>query len=199
LLLSRGEDADHARVRTLVPVSVRTEDTHDAIENRVSAILFELPVHLADPLERLRAVEQRMPELKHSGMPEAGVLVTSMGDLAPPMVVGAVTRVGVRMMHQLSQRSINTVTTNVPGPQFPLYCLGREMLEYRPFVPIAHGVRVGTAILSYNGTLFYGVTGDFDTAPDVDVLATAIADGILELHDLAVAHLAAEQPAAPTT
>ncbi|MGZ7003897.1 MAG: WS/DGAT domain-containing protein, partial [Acidimicrobiales bacterium] len=91
------------------------------------------------------------------------------------------------------------VTTNVPGPQFPLYCLGREMLEYRPFVPIAHGVRVGTAILSYNGTLFYGVTGDFDTAPDVDVLATAIADGILELHDLAVAHLAAEQPAAPTT
>ncbi len=193
LLLARGEDVVHARVRTLVPVSVRADDARGATDNRVSAILFELPVHLDDPIERLAAVENRMPELKHSGMPEAGVLVTSIGDLAPPLVVGAVTRVGVRVMHQLPQRSINTVTTNVPGPQFPLYCLGREMVEYRPYVPISHGVRVGTAILSYNGRLFYGVTGDFDTAPDVDVLATAIADGITELHDLAVARLAAEK------
>lgn len=197
LLLSRGEDADHARVRTLIPVSVRTEDAAEAIDNRVSAILLDLPVHLDDALERLAAVEHRMSELKQSGMPEAGVLVTSMGDLAPPMVVGAVTRVGVRMMHQLSQRSINTVATNVPGPQFPLYCLGREMIEHRPFVPISHGIRVGTAILSYNGNLSFGITGDFDTAPDVDVLATAIADGITELHDLAIAELAAEHPGEP--
>jgi diacylglycerol O-acyltransferase len=199
LLLSRGEDADHARVRTLVPVSVRGDDARETLDNRVSALLLELPVHLADPLERLDAIESRMPELKGSGMPEAGVLVTSMGDLAPPMIVGSVTRAGVRIMHRLPQRSVNTVTTNVPGPQFPLYCLGREMMEHRPFVPISHGVRVGTAILSYNGNLFFGVTGDFDTAPDVDVLATAIADGITELHDLAVAQLAAEHRTAPAT
>ena len=98
-------------------------------------------------------------------------------------------------MHRLSQRSINTVTTNVPGPQFPLYCLGREMLEYRPFVPISHGVRIGTAILSYNGHLFFGVTGDYDTAADVDVLAQAISDGVVELHDLAVASGAETVPA----
>jgi len=187
LLRSRGEDADHAVVRSLVPVSVRAQDASGVTQNRVSAILYTLPVHLADPLERLRAVEAQMGELKHSGMAEAGDLVTSMGDLAPPMVVGSLTRAGVRVMHRLSQRSINTVTTNVPGPQFPLYCLGREMLEYRPYVPISHGVRIGTAILSYNGHLFYGITGDYDTAADVGLLAQAISDGVIELHDLAVA------------
>ena len=87
----------------------------------------------------------------------------------------------MRVMQRLPQRSVNTVTTNVPGPQFPLYCLGREMVAYYPFVPLSVGVRVGTAILSYNGQLAFGVTGDFDTAPDVDVLARSIADGITEL------------------
>ncbi len=196
LLLSRGEDADHAVVRSLVPVSVRAQDSSDVTQNRVSAILYALPVHLADPVERLRAVEAQMGELKRSGMAESGDLVTTMGDLAPPMIVGAVTRAGIRVMHRLSQQSINTVTTNVPGPQFPLYCLGREMLEYRPFVPISHGVRISTAILSYNGYLFYGVTGDYDTAADVGVLAQAISDGVLELHDLAIASLAEAAPMA---
>ena len=186
LLLERGEDPDHAIVRSLVPVSVRPPDA-SAPDNRVSAILYELPVHLADPLERLGSVETQMSRQKHSGMPEAGELLTAMADLAPPMVVGTASRAGIRLMHQLPQRSINTVTTNVPGPQFPLYCLGREMLEHRPYVPISHGLRIGTAILSYNGNLFYGVTGDYDTARDVDVLATAIADGVVELRDLAVA------------
>jgi diacylglycerol O-acyltransferase len=92
----------------------------------------------------------------------------------------------MRAMHQIPQRSINTVTTNVPGPQFPLYCLGREMLEYLPFVPISHGVRVGTAILSYNGRLSFGVTGDFGTAPDVQVLASAISADLDELRGRAL-------------
>jgi diacylglycerol O-acyltransferase len=116
---------------------------------------------------------------------EAGAAVTSAADLAPPFVVGVATRLGMRVMHRLPQRSVNTVTTNVPGPQIPLYCLGREMLEYYPYVPLSHGVRVGTAILSYNGRLGFGVTGDFDTAQDVGVLAIAIEAGIEELRDLA--------------
>jgi diacylglycerol O-acyltransferase len=116
---------------------------------------------------------------------EAGRVVTDVGDFAPPMLVGTVTRLATGVLHRLPQRSVNTVTTNVPGPQFPLFCLGRQMLAYYPFVPIMHGVRIGTAILSYNGQLSFGVTGDFDTAPDVDVLARAIADGVAELCDLA--------------
>ena len=122
-----------------------------------------------------------MSELKASHMAEAGEVVVAVGDLAPPMVVGPVSRMVIRAIHRLPQRSINTVTTNVPGPQFPLYCLGHEMLENRPFVPISHGVRVSTAILSYNGHLFFGITGDYETAPDVRVLAVAASTGIEQL------------------
>ena len=186
LLLERGEDADAAVVRTLVPVSSRAEDAHGLLDNRVSAMLLELPVHVEDPVVRLQAVIEQMSALKQSHMAEAGGVVTRVGDLAPPMVVGTVTRLVTRVLQRLPQRSVNTVTTNVPGPQFPLYCLGREMLAYYPFVPIMHGVRIGTAILSYNAQLAFGITGDFDTAPDVDVLAAAIAACMSDLHQLAI-------------
>jgi diacylglycerol O-acyltransferase len=177
LLLHRGEDADHTVLRTLVPVSVRAPDARGIPDNRVSAILLELPVHLSDPLERVHHVHEAMGRLKASHMSEAGQVVVRLGDLAPPMVIGPLMRGAVRLMHRLPQRSVNTVTTNVPGPQVPLYCLGREMLLYLPYVPLSYGVRVGTAILSYNGNLSFGVTGDLDTASDVDVLADAVLPG----------------------
>jgi diacylglycerol O-acyltransferase / wax synthase len=186
LLLSRGEDADRARVRSMVPVSTRRDDGHGVLDNRVSILLYDLPVQVADPVERLEVVHEQMAELKASHMAEAGEAVTAIGNLAPPMLVGPVSRVVIRSIHRLPQRSINTVTTNVPGPEFPLYCLGREMLEYRPFVPISHGVRVSTAILSYNGHIFFGVTGDYTTAPDVHVLALAASTGIEQLHKQAL-------------
>jgi WS/DGAT/MGAT family acyltransferase len=185
LLEHRGEDPGDAVIRTLVPVSVRAPDAHGVLDNRVSAILFELQVGIADPVERLHVTHDRMEELKASHMAEVGELVTSFGELAPPMLVGTISRAAVRVMHELPQRRVNTVTTNVPGPQLPLYCLGREMLSYHPFVPLSHGVRVGTAILSYNGELSFGITGDFDTAPDIDVLARGTTDTIDELRRLA--------------
>jgi WS/DGAT/MGAT family acyltransferase len=189
LLLARGEDADQAVVRSLVPISTRTEGAHGLLDNRVSALLLELPVHVAEPHERLRAVQEQMRELKASPMAATGDALTRGANLAPPFVLGVATRLGMRALHRLPQRSVNTVTTNVPGPQIPLYCLGHEMLEYYPFVPLSHGIRVSTAILSYNGRLGFGVTGDFDTAQDVGVLATAIEAGIEELHDLATVTL----------
>ena len=170
----------------MVPVSTRHDDGLGQFDNRVSTLLYDLPVQIADPVERLRAVHEQMTSLKASHMAEAGEVVVAMGDLAPPMVVGPVSRMVIRAVHRLPQRSINTVTTNVPGPQVPLYCLGHEMLEARPFVPISHGVRVSTAILSYNGHLFFGITGDYETAPDVGVLASAAAACIEELRARAV-------------
>jgi WS/DGAT/MGAT family acyltransferase len=189
LLMERGDDADRAVVRSLVPVSTRHDDGRGVPDNRVSALLYELPVQIADPVERLQVVHDQMTKLKSSHISEAGEAVTTIGNLAPPMVVGPVSRMAIRSMHLFGQRSLNTVTTNVPGPQFPLYCLGHEMLEYRPFVPISHGLRVGTAILSYNGNLFFGVTGDYETMPDVGVLATAVASGIEDLHGRALLRL----------
>jgi len=194
LLLSRGEDADRARVRSLVPVSTRHDDGQGVPDNRVSAVLYDLPVQIADPVERLQVVHEQMSELKASHVAEAGEVVIAVGNLAPPMVVGTVSRMVIRAIHRLPQRSINTVTTNVPGPQFPLYCLGREVLENLPFVPISHGVRVSTAILSYNGLLFFGITGDYETAPDVRVLAVAASTGIDQLHVRAVARRQKTRP-----
>ena len=101
------------------------------------------------------------------------------------MVVGSLSRLTIRSMRRFGQRSLNTVTTNVPGPQVPLYCLGHELAEYRPFVPISHGLRVGTAILSYNGRLFFGVTGDYESMPEVEVVATETATTIERLLDRA--------------
>ena len=198
LLVSRDEDADEAVIRSMVPVSTRHDDGHGVPDNRVSTLLYDLPVNVADPEERLRLVHEQMTELKSSHMAEAGEVVTTIGNLAPPMVVGTLSRLAIRAMHQLPQRTVNTVTTNVPGPQFALYCLGREMLEYRPFVPISHGVRVSTAILSYNGSLYFGITGDLTTAADVDVLAAGVSDAIEQLRRLALARLDTTATANPS-
>ena len=125
-------------------------------------------------------------------MAEAGKTVTDLAALAPPMVLGTVSRLATRAMHQFTQRSLTTVTTNVPGPQFPLYCLGREMVAHLPFVPVAMGIRVGTAILSYNGRIAFGVTSDLDSVPDPAILAEAIP---VELARLLVAAQEADQAA----
>lgn len=194
LLLDRGDDVDTAVVRSLVPVSTRHEDGNGVPDNRVSALLYNLPVSVADPIERLEAVQAQMADLKASHIAEAGETIASATDLVPPVVMGVVSRTTIRSMRRFGQQSLNTVTTNVPGPQFPLYCLGREMLEYRPYVPISHGLRVGTAILSYNGRLFFGVTGDFRTTPDVPVLADEAATGIEELRELALERLGDHRP-----
>ena len=88
---------------------------------------------------------------------------------------------GGRVATRMPQRTVNTVTTNVPGPQHPLYLAGRRMLEYFPFVPLGGHVRIGVAIFSYNGALNFGVTGDYETAPDIEVLCDGIEAGIREL------------------
>jgi len=195
LLIEHGDDVDQAVVRSLVPVSTRTDDGEGIPDNRVSALLYDLPVGLEDPVERLESVKAQMSALKASGIAEAGQVMTSASDLVPPLLLGVVSRTMIRSMHRFGQQSLNTVTTNVPGPQVPLYCLGRLMKEYRPFVPISHGLRVGTAILSYNGRLFFGVTGDFRATPDVHVLADAAASSVTELHDRALQSLGDHRPA----
>jgi WS/DGAT/MGAT family acyltransferase len=194
LLVARGDDVDHATVRSLIPVSTRLPDGRGVPDNRVSALFCELPVSVDDPVERLRVVRTQMTELKTSHIAEAGATIASATDLVPPMVMGLLSRTTIRSFRRFGQQSLNTVTTNVPGPQFPLYCLGHEMTEYRPFVPISHGLRIGTAILSYNGRLFFGVTGDFRTSPDVGVLAAEAAAGIDELHELALELLGDHRP-----
>jgi len=177
LLLSRGESVEGRVVRSLVPVSVRTPGERGTYNNRVSAMFAELPVGIADPVERLASIRAQMDGLKESKQAVAGEVLTSLSGFAPPMLLALGARVGAR----LPQRNINTVTTNVPGPQQPMWAVGRKMLEAFPYVPLMGWVRVGIAIFSYNGMLNYGVTGDYDSAPDIGILTRGIEDGMAEL------------------
>jgi diacylglycerol O-acyltransferase len=104
---------------------------------------------------------------------------------------------GERVATRVPQRNINTVTTNVPGPQYPLYAAGRRLLEAFPYVPLGGRVRVGVAIFSYDGALNFGVTGDYDTAHDVDVLCEGIEMGMSELVRLATPRHAARTSKTP--
>lgn len=182
LLLGRGESVDRV-VRTLVPVSVRAEAEKGTYNNKVSAMFAELPVGIADAGARLAAIRSQMSGLKESKQAVAGEVLTSLGGFAPPLLLS----LGGRVAARLPQRNINTVTTNVPGPQYPLYAAGRRMIEAFPYVPLMGWVRVGVAIFSYNGLLNFGITGDLDTAPDVRVLADGIEEGMAELLKLASA------------
>jgi diacylglycerol O-acyltransferase len=177
LLLERGESVDGRVVRTLVPVSVRTPGERGTYNNRVSAMFAELPVGISDARERLDSIRAQMDGLKESKQAVAGEVLTSLTGFAPPMLLA----LGTRLATRIPQRNVNTVTTNVPGPQFPLYACGRQMLEAFPYVPLAASARIGIAIFSYLGALNFGVTGDYDTAPDIGVLCRGIEDGLAEL------------------
>ena len=177
LLLSRGEEPDQHQVRTLVPVSVRHDDAHGIPDNRVSAMIAELPVAATDPMGRLVAVREELDRLKHSGEPEFGELLTSAAALAPAPLLA----LGLTGAFRLPHRHLVTVTTNVPGPQVPLYACGRQLREYYPYVPIADRVRIGVAITSYDGVLGFGVTADLDSTPDLQVLLDGIDAELAEL------------------
>ncbi len=184
LLVQRGDVVDDATISSLVPVSIRSGDDH-TYNNQVSMMIAELPVSIADPLDRLSAVTTGMAELKRSNQATAGAAASGLVDLVPPALFAAGARAAMTVMRHAPQHTINTVTTNVAGPAFPLFALGREMVEYLPFVPLSPGVRIGVAILSYNGRVAFGITGDYDTAPDVQTMAEGIEAAIAELGALA--------------
>jgi diacylglycerol O-acyltransferase / wax synthase len=181
LIIARDESPAGRVVRTLVPVSVRLPDERGVYNNRVSAMFAEFPVGISDPAKRLEAIRAQMDNLKQSKQAVAGEVLTSLSGFAPALLLDLGTRVAFR----IPQRNVNTVTTNVPGPQIPLFACGRQMLEAFPFVPIAGRVRVGVAIFSYNGMMNFGVTGDYDTAADIGVLCRGVEDGMSEMLKLA--------------
>lgn len=169
LLLSRGEVPMPTSIRSLVPVSVREPGQEGIPDNRVSLLLARLPAHLADPLDRLAAVRRELTGCKAAGEAQAGAALTGLARFEPfPLVAPA-----VRLAARLPQRTIVTVTTDVPGPRRVLYGLGRELLEIIPYVPIASTVRVGVAVLSYRDAVVVGLTGD-ESVDDLDVLAAGI-------------------------
>jgi WS/DGAT/MGAT family acyltransferase len=177
LLLSRGEPVEGRVVRTLVPVSVRAEGERGIANNRVSGLFPDLPVGVADPVERLAAIGARMSALKDSRQAEVGDALIGLADLAPALWLAVGGRIGVNT----PQRAVQTVTTNVRGPRKALYVAGSRLLDYYPYVPIGGSLRLNVAIFSYAGELNFGITGDYDSVPDLDVFCAGVQKGMAEL------------------
>jgi diacylglycerol O-acyltransferase / wax synthase len=182
-LVRRGEEPRRNSLRTLVPVSVRTNDAMGKTDNRVSAVFPFLPVEESDPAEQLRAVHRRLTRAKGSGQRQAGSIFVAASNLIPfPLTAWA-----LRALMRLPQRGVVTVATNVPGPRQRMRVMGREVLRVLPIPPIALHLRTGIAILSYAEDLFFGIIADYDTAPDVDELARGIEEGVARMVDVSAA------------
>jgi WS/DGAT/MGAT family acyltransferase len=177
LLIERGELSEGLVVRSLVPISLRRQDERGAITNRVSAVLANLPVGEPDPLRRLTLLREQMDDLKRTRQAVGAEFLTEMLGFAAPTLLA----LGSRAAFQLPQPLVQTVTTNVPGPRFPLFVLGRKMVEAYPYVPIGDNVRISVAIFSYLDRFSFGITADYAAAPDLDVLTKGIRRGLAEL------------------
>jgi len=174
-LRSRGVRTEGLELRALVPVSIRAEDQRSQLGNRIAAMRGPLPVYVEDPVARLRVVKSAMDGLKDSKQAIGAEVLAAAQNFAPPTVLAQASRLN------FSTRLFNLIVTNVPGPQFPLYVLGRELLDLFPvaFLPKDHALAV--AIMSYNGSMDFGLLGDYDALPDLDFIAEAIHDTLGEL------------------
>jgi len=186
-LISRGRHTEGVEMRALVPVSVRVEGEHDRGGNRIVVMRGPLPTYITDPLNRLRFVSNAMDGLKESKQALGAEVIAGAQNFAPPTILAQASRLN------FSTRLFNLIVTNVPGPQFPLYVLGREMLQAIPvaFLPENHALAI--AIMSYNGQMNFGLLGDFDALPDIDSIGENIAAELANF--VALAHESAATPA----
>ncbi len=174
-LRARGHDTSELEMRAMVPVSVRAQDEHGALGNRVAAMMAPLPVWCEDPVERLHLITASMGDLKSSGQAVGAQILTQMTDFAPPTIAAQAARLTPR------QRFFNLVVTNVPGPQIALYLLGREMEAIFPMVPLAQRQALCVGIMSYNGQINFGLIGDYDAMADLDAFGLDLEAAIAEI------------------
>jgi WS/DGAT/MGAT family acyltransferase len=181
-----GHDTQDVTLKAMVPVSVRADVERGALGNRVAAMWAPLPVGILDPVQRLLEINRSMEVIKESGQAVGAQVLTELSGFAPPTIMAQAARLQAR------QRLFNLVVTNVPGPQVPLYMLGRELDAIYPMVPLAENTALGIAIMSYFGQLNFGLVSDFDALDDVESLAEELALSIEEI--VAAADAASEKP-----
>jgi diacylglycerol O-acyltransferase len=178
-LHSRGVRTEGLEMRALVPVSVRTKAQQNTLGNQITVMRGPLPVYIEDPVARLRFVRHAMNGLKESKQAEGAATLAAVNNLAPPTVLAQASRLN------FSTRLFNLIVTNIPGPQLPLYVLGRQLEDLFPvaFLPEDHALAV--AIMSYNGGIDFGLLGDYDALPDIEIVSEGIADSLAELLEAA--------------
>ncbi|MFZ0042678.1 MAG: wax ester/triacylglycerol synthase family O-acyltransferase [Solirubrobacteraceae bacterium] len=178
-LRSRGVRTEGLEMRALVPVSVRRKDQRGTLGNQLTVMRGPLPVYIDDPVARLRFVRAAMDGLKESKQAVGAATLAAVNNLAPPTILAQASRLN------FSTRLFNLIVTNIPGPQLPLYVLGRQLEDLFPvaFLPEDHGLAI--AIMSYNGSLDYGLLGDYDAIPDLDLIAEGIEATLAQLLEAA--------------
>ncbi len=158
-------DTEGLVLKAMVPVSVRTTAQRGALGNQVAAMWAPLPVGVENPAECLHKIAAAMEDLKKSGQAVGAQVLTNLAGFAPPTILSQAARLQAR------QPFFNLVVTNVPGPQFPLYLLGRRLQVLYPVVPLAQRQALGIAVMSYDGHLGFGLLGDYDALPDLEAIA----------------------------
>ncbi|PWU20028.1 MAG: wax ester/triacylglycerol synthase family O-acyltransferase [Candidatus Rokuibacteriota bacterium] len=178
-LEKRGEEVDELTLRAMVPVSVRREEEYGQAGNRVAAMMAPLPIYEIDPVERLHIIREQLADLKQGGQAVGAQVLTQLSGMAPPTVMAQASRL------QSRQRFFNLVVTNVPGPQIPLYVLGRQLLDLFPMAPLARRQALCIAVMSYHGRMNFGLLGDFDAMPDMRLVAEGLETSLAELRTAA--------------
>jgi diacylglycerol O-acyltransferase / wax synthase len=166
-------------LRMMVPVNLRGNESASELGNRISLVPVTVPLDIRDPRKLLAAVHRRMEFLKRA---HAAELVSLAGGLIG-ILPSAVQAFAGPVMSQLPITPFNMVCTNVPGPQNPLYLLGHKMLRWYPYVPVGGEMAVNCAILSYDGTVYFGFSGDVHAAPDLRRLEQFVKVSFVELRD----------------
>jgi diacylglycerol O-acyltransferase len=192
-LRDRGVKVDRTELKAMVPVNVRGEHEHLKLGNRVSMMVAPLPIGVADPVERLRQVSVAMDVLKSVGQSAQMERVVALTDLLPPVLQQPLARL------QASVSPVNTVCTNVPGPRETRYMLGEAVQLMVPLVPLAAGIGLGFAIMSYSDQLTIGINADAERVPDVWKLSHDLDAAFDELWSVTGLEHVAPLAAAPAT
>ena len=176
-LQRRGADVDV--LHAFAPISLRRDSSRAAKGTEVSGIVVGLPVSCPEPEACLRRIAEQTRRVKESGEAMSAQALASLGGLVPPTLLGVAGRLGAR------QRMVDLVVTNVPGPQHALYLDGRELLEILPMVPVGPDLAIAVGIVSYNGTMSFGVVGDLEALPDLDAIIEDLHAAVDELSEAA--------------
>lgn len=178
-LIERGVDTEGLELRAMVPVSVRGDDERGQLGNKLATMRAPLPVYEPDPVARLEIVSAAMDGLKQSKQALGAEVIARLNDFAPPTLLAQAARL------TFSTRLFNLLVTNVPGPQIPLYVLGRKLIQPMPIAFLAKNHALAVGVMSYDGEVNIGLIGDYDAMPDIRKVAEGMDLSLDELTEAA--------------
>jgi len=180
----RGVDLKGRSLRIVIPVNVRSNgNAAEELGNQISFVPLPVPLDIRNPQKLLAVVRERVELLKQA---RAAEFVGLLGGVLSTFPSAFWANAGP-VVSQLPLSLCNIICTNVPGPQVPLFLMGHKMLSWYPWVPIGGLMGINCAILTYNGTAYFGFTGDVHAAPDLEKLEKFVDESFAELRTGAVA------------